>query len=115
MIFIIFDVEVIFIYPVATVFKEQIGAGMEPYVLVELLVFVFVLVFRFADVWKKDDVYDLQVVKTMSFETLSADCQAGLPLISVYNAMLLVLPYRSSISVFSFSGSVTSRVLCQQQ
>ncbi len=54
-IFIIFDVEVIFIYPVATVFKKMIGEGMGHYVLAELLVFVLILLGGLAYVWKKDD------------------------------------------------------------
>lgn len=54
-IFIIFDVEVIFIYPVATVLKKMIGEGMGHYVLAELLVFVLILLGGLAYVWKKDD------------------------------------------------------------
>jgi NADH-quinone oxidoreductase subunit A len=54
-IFIIFDVEVVFIYPAAVVFRELIGRGMGLYVLAELLVFVLILFGGLIYVWKKDD------------------------------------------------------------
>jgi len=64
-IFIIFDVEVIFIYPVAMVFREMIGRGAGPYVLGKLLVFVLILMAGLVYVWKKDD---LRWVKTIRSE-----------------------------------------------
>ncbi|NOY53709.1 MAG: NADH-quinone oxidoreductase subunit A [Deltaproteobacteria bacterium] len=64
-IFIIFDVEVIFIYPVAMVFREMIGRGTGPYVLGELIVFVLILLAGLVYVWKKDD---LSWVKTIREE-----------------------------------------------
>jgi len=64
-IFIIFDVEVIFIYPVAVVFKKMIGQGMGLYVLSELLIFVLILLGGLAYVWKKDD---LRWIKTIREE-----------------------------------------------
>ncbi len=54
-IFIIFDVEVVFIYPVATVFKEMIGKGLGLYVLAELLIFVLILFGGLIYVWRKGD------------------------------------------------------------
>ncbi len=64
-IFIIFDVEVIFIYPVATIFRKMIGEGMGFYVLGELLIFVLILLAGLVYVWKKDD---LSWVKTIRSE-----------------------------------------------
>ena len=61
-IFIIFDVEVVFIYPVAVVFREMIDQGLGAYVLAELLVFVLILFGGLIYVWKKGD---LQWIKTM--------------------------------------------------
>lgn len=54
-IFIIFDVEIIFIYPVAVVFRKMIGEGLGVFVLAELLVFVLILLGGLAYVWLKDD------------------------------------------------------------
>ena len=64
-IFIICDVEVIFIYPVATIFRKMIGEGMGFDVLGELLIFVLILLAGMGDVWKKDD---LRWVKTIRSE-----------------------------------------------
>jgi NADH-quinone oxidoreductase subunit A len=61
-IFIIFDVEVVFIYPVASVFREMIDQGLGAYVLAELLVFVLILFGGLIYVWKKGD---LQWIKTL--------------------------------------------------
>ncbi len=61
-IFIIFDVEVVFIYPVAKVFREMIDQGLGAYVLAELLVFVLILFGGLIYVWKKGD---LQWIKTL--------------------------------------------------
>ncbi len=62
-IFIIFDVEVIFIYPVATVFRKMIGQGMGLYVLAELLIFVLILLGGLAYVWKKDDLSWIKTIR----------------------------------------------------
>lgn len=54
-IFIIFDVEVIFIYPVAAVFRTMIGEGLGTFVLVELLIFIVILLVGLLYVWMKKD------------------------------------------------------------
>ncbi len=54
-IFILFDVEVIFIYPVATVFKRFIAEGSGMYALGELLAFVLILLSGLVYVWRKGD------------------------------------------------------------
>lgn len=67
-IFIIFDVEVVFIYPVARVFKEMIGKGLGPYVLAELLIFVLILFGGLIYVWKKDDLRWVKSVRKLPEE-----------------------------------------------
>lgn len=61
-IFVIFDVEVAFIYPVAAVFKDWVAQGKGMYALVEILMFVAILVVGLVYVWAKGD---LQWVKTV--------------------------------------------------
>lgn len=48
MLFLVFDLEVVYLYPWATVFKE-----MGRVAFLEMLVFVFILLVGFAYVWKK--------------------------------------------------------------
>ena len=60
-IFIIFDVEVIFIFPCAVIFRELLGIGMGMWVLVEVLVFIGILLTGLAYVWARGD---LQWIKT---------------------------------------------------
>jgi len=62
LIFVIFDVEVAFIYPVVTVFREWIGQGKGLFALLEILIFVAILVVGLVYVWRKGD---LQWVKTV--------------------------------------------------
>ena len=51
MIFIIFDIEVVFLYPWAVVFRDLLKQG--PLVFYEMLVFIGVLVLGFVYVWRK--------------------------------------------------------------
>jgi NADH-quinone oxidoreductase subunit A len=62
LIFVIFDVEVAFIYPVVAVFRDWVGAGRGLFALVEILIFVMILVCGLVYVWVKGD---LQWVKTV--------------------------------------------------
>jgi len=62
-IFVIFDVEVAFMYPVLAVFKDWVGRGKGFYALVEILMFVAVLVVGLIYVWRKGD---LQWNKTVT-------------------------------------------------
>lgn len=61
LIFIIFDVEIVFIIPCAVIFKEFLGQPAGMFVLIEILVFVMILVLGLAYVWAKGD---LQWIKT---------------------------------------------------
>jgi NADH-quinone oxidoreductase subunit A len=67
-IFIIFDVEVVFIYPVATVFKEMIEKGYGLYVLAELLIFVLILFGGLIYVWRKGDLRWVKSIREIQGE-----------------------------------------------
>ncbi|UCD38659.1 MAG: NADH-quinone oxidoreductase subunit A [Fidelibacterota bacterium] len=51
LIFVIFDIEIVFLYPWAVVFKDFISSG--PFILFEMLFFLVVLLFGFVYVWRK--------------------------------------------------------------
>ena len=53
MLFIIFDIEVIFLYPWALVFKKFIRDGMGGFILIEMLVFLGILLVGYIYAWKK--------------------------------------------------------------
>jgi NADH-quinone oxidoreductase subunit A len=55
LIFLIFDVEVAFTYPVAVIFKKFVAVGQGGLAFVELLTFVLILVLGLAYVWKRGD------------------------------------------------------------
>ena len=55
LIFVVFDVEVAFIYPVVTVFKDWVAAGRGMFALVEVGIFVLVLAVGLVYVWSKGD------------------------------------------------------------
>jgi len=66
LIFLIFDVEVAFVYPVVAVFKEWVTDGRGAFALVEILVFVGILISGLVYVWRKGD---LQWIKTVTSVT----------------------------------------------
>jgi NADH-quinone oxidoreductase subunit A len=72
LVFLIFDVEIAFLYPVAVVFKRWVAQGLGLYALVEMLAFVGVLLLGLVYVWKKGD---LEWVRT-----LRGGASAGVPL-----------------------------------
>lgn len=55
LIFLIFDIEVAFIYPVVAVFRDWVANGNGLFALVEILVFVAILVAGLIYVWTKGD------------------------------------------------------------
>ena len=55
LIFLIFDVEVAFTYPVAVVFRSWVDAGAGAFAFWELFVFIGILVLGLAYVWRKGD------------------------------------------------------------
>lgn len=62
LIFVVFDVEVAFIYPVAAVFKKWVAEGNGLFALVEIVVFVGILLLGLIYVWVKGD---LQWIKSI--------------------------------------------------
>ncbi len=55
LIFLIFEVEIIFIFPVATVFRKWINGTNGMTALVELLIFILILLVGLAYAWAKGD------------------------------------------------------------
>jgi NADH-quinone oxidoreductase subunit A len=55
LIFLIFDVEVAFTYPVATVFRRWVARGQGGLAFMELFVFIAILVLGLAYVWRHGD------------------------------------------------------------
>ena len=55
LIFLIFEVEVVFVFPVATVFKKWIADGQGMLALIEILVFVLILLVGLIYAWVKGD------------------------------------------------------------
>lgn len=51
--FILFDIEVVFLFPWAVLYKEYIAAGLGLFMFVEMLVFVAILGLGLAYVWRK--------------------------------------------------------------
>src|SRR5437762_14387621 len=64
LIFLIFDVEVAFTYPVATVFRRWVAEGSGAFAFVELLVFILILGLGLAYVWRKGDLEWIRRLKT---------------------------------------------------
>ena len=63
LVFLIFDVEVAFTYPVAVVFKRWIARGDGAVAFGELGVFMAILVFALAYVWRRGDLEWLRHLK----------------------------------------------------
>ncbi len=55
LIFVVFDVELAFMYPVMAVFKRWVADGRGPFALVEILLFIGVLTVGLVYVWVKRD------------------------------------------------------------
>lgn len=51
LLFIIFDIEIIFLYPWAVVFRKFLTAG--PFIFIEMVVFLGILIFGYLFVWRK--------------------------------------------------------------
>ena len=64
LVFVIFDVEVAFIYPVVAVFREWVEDGRGLFALVEILIFVLILVTGLVYVWSKGDLQWIKGVVT---------------------------------------------------
>ena len=55
LVFVIFDVELAFIYPVVAVFKDWVGRGQGLFALIEIVVFIGILAVGLVYVWAKGD------------------------------------------------------------
>ena len=63
LIYIVFDVEIAFIYPVATVFKRWVEQGSGLFALLEIFVFVAILMLGLVYVWAKGDLEWIRSIK----------------------------------------------------
>ena len=63
LIFIIFDVEIAFIYPVATVFRRWVDQGSGWFAFIEIFVFVAILLLGLVYVWVKGDLEWIRAIK----------------------------------------------------
>jgi len=70
LVFVIFDVELAFIYPVAAVFRDWVSRGRGLFALVELAIFVGILAVGLVYVWAKGD---LQWLKRLPRARRTAD------------------------------------------
>jgi len=63
LIYIVFDVEIAFVYPVATVFKRWVDQGTGLFALVEIFLFVAILMLGLVYVWVKGDLEWIRSIK----------------------------------------------------
>jgi NADH-quinone oxidoreductase subunit A len=63
LVYIIFDVEIAFIYPVAAVFRRWVDQGSGLFALIEIFLFVAILMLGFAYVWVKGDLNWIRAIK----------------------------------------------------
>ena len=63
LIYIVFDVEIAFVYPVATVFRRWVDAGRGMFALVEIFLFVAILMLGLVYVWVKGDLEWIRSIK----------------------------------------------------
>src|SRR3954471_3416566 len=63
LIYIVFDVEIAFLYPIAAVFKRWVDQGRGVFALVEVLVFVAILMVGLVYVWMKGDLEWIRSIK----------------------------------------------------
>ncbi|GAC1393955.1 MAG: NADH-quinone oxidoreductase subunit A [Polyangiales bacterium] len=63
LIYIVFDVEIAFIYPIATVFKRWVAAGQGMVAFVEVMTFVSILLLGLVYVWVEGDLEWIRTIK----------------------------------------------------
>ena len=64
LIYIVFDVEIAFIYPIATVFKRWVAAGQGATAFFEVLTFVAILLLGLVYVWVEGDLEWIRTIRT---------------------------------------------------
>ena len=72
LVFVIFDVELAFIYPVVTVFRDWVARGQGLFALVEIVVFIGILAVGLVYVWAKGDLEWLKQVPAEGDEAATA-------------------------------------------
>jgi NADH-quinone oxidoreductase subunit A len=70
LIFLIFDVEVAFTYPVATVFRRWVARGQGGFAFAELFVFIAILALGLAYVWRHGDLEWIRQARQDTLERL---------------------------------------------
>jgi NADH-quinone oxidoreductase subunit A len=70
-IFLIFDVEIAFTYPVATVFRRWVATGAGLFAFLELLLFLVIVALGLAYVWAKGDLEWLKQLKSTEVRGLT--------------------------------------------
>ena len=78
LVFLIFDVEIAFTYPVAAVFRRWVADGAGAFAFGELLLFMLILLLGLAYVWRKGDLEWLRKVVTEE-EAARMSARAGAP------------------------------------
>jgi NADH-quinone oxidoreductase subunit A len=73
LVFVIFDVELAFVYPVVTVFRDWIARGQGAFALAEIAVFVGILAIGLVYVWVKGD---LEWLKRLPAEETAGELAA---------------------------------------
>ncbi len=76
-VFVIFDVEVAFMFPVGIVISEWVAGGVGLFAFVEVLVFVVLLLLGLAYVWVKGDIAWIKEIRRPPAEDESAPRQAA--------------------------------------
>ncbi len=72
-VFVIFDVEVAFMFPVAVVFQDWVTAGHGGFALVEMGVFISLLVIGLAYIWVKGDISWIKTIRESQSERFEID------------------------------------------
>jgi NADH-quinone oxidoreductase subunit A len=64
LIYIVFDVEIAFIYPIATVFKRWVAAGQGMVAFLEVMTFISILLLGLVYVWVEGDLEWIRTIKS---------------------------------------------------
>ncbi|MEO7094066.1 MAG: NADH-quinone oxidoreductase subunit A [Polyangiales bacterium] len=72
LIYIVFDVEIAFIYPIATVFKRWVAAGQGMVAFLEVITFISILLLGLIYVWVEGDLEWIRSIKGQQPTAMSA-------------------------------------------
>ena len=76
LIYIVFDVEIAFIYPIAVVFKRWVAAGQGMTAFLEVITFIGILILGLVYVWAEGD---LEWIRTIKGTASSTSMKEGAP------------------------------------